>query len=259
VAFGYIREVVFEPNAQAPERVQLWGTFSVAAREEGSYQIPEDGYLYFTLPEKDADKARAEWRELATWPKDRIAALSRRGPENIQVNGRLTPTQTEVRVWTEAEQQPRPGKYEAAGLASDRDGEGIRLLLEAPKGAVRHYAVVDRIEELPDAKTPKEVRVWGTFTLEGNPAERGYIYFTVDTQKDWDEASRQWHSAAGSGRPVAFYTKIGAQPLEVRGAGEAAGQPDNASVLGRVMPVRPDSWYMPIRRLIGSKCGGPCY
>ena len=47
-AYGYVREVVFEPNAEAPVRVQVWGTFSVAAREARAYQIPEDGFLFET-------------------------------------------------------------------------------------------------------------------------------------------------------------------------------------------------------------------
>jgi hypothetical protein len=77
--------VVFEPNAQAPERVQIWGAFALIERISATcaapnmtkvqeqvftncqYQRPTRGYLYFKLPPASADIANAtrEWADLA--------------------------------------------------------------------------------------------------------------------------------------------------------------------------------------------------
>src|SRR5436190_21660519 len=73
--YGVIERVVFEPNAQAPERVQIWGAFALIERMSSTYvgpnmtnvqgqvftnyqfQRPTRGYLYFTLPQAGADIA----------------------------------------------------------------------------------------------------------------------------------------------------------------------------------------------------------
>ena len=84
--YGVIERVVFEPNAGAPERVQVWGAFALIERMPSDYrspgatnvqgqtftnyqyQRPTRGYLYFKLPEAPADIANAkrEWTDLAS-------------------------------------------------------------------------------------------------------------------------------------------------------------------------------------------------
>ena len=68
--YARIDKVVFEPVAGAPQRVQIWGAFSVFLPESSdalprdSYSPAAKGYLYFSLPEKTADNARREWADL---------------------------------------------------------------------------------------------------------------------------------------------------------------------------------------------------
>jgi hypothetical protein len=63
--FALIDKVAFEPNEAAPERIRVWGAFALAARKHpDAYKAPEQGYLYFSLPEEKADVARKEWKDL---------------------------------------------------------------------------------------------------------------------------------------------------------------------------------------------------
>jgi len=69
--YGLIDRVVFEPNEQAPERVQVWGTFaygdlSPAPGATATMAPARRGFLYFSAPADAALKraALAEWRDL---------------------------------------------------------------------------------------------------------------------------------------------------------------------------------------------------
>jgi len=68
--FAVVEKVVFEPNEQAPERIQLWGAFAfVAGGIQGSFTAPpQRGYLYFKLPEnaspQQREAAKNEWGDL---------------------------------------------------------------------------------------------------------------------------------------------------------------------------------------------------
>jgi hypothetical protein len=85
--YGIIERVVFEPNAQAPERVQLWGAFALVERMMSAYPGLNNmtevqgqfftnypfgpasrGYIYFKLPPAAPDIANAkrEWADLAS-------------------------------------------------------------------------------------------------------------------------------------------------------------------------------------------------
>jgi len=64
--YAKIDRVVFEPGAETPERVQVWGIFSVADRRNNNpndYLPAARGYLYFALP-ANAELARREWKDL---------------------------------------------------------------------------------------------------------------------------------------------------------------------------------------------------
>ena len=63
--YGIIERVVFEPDAKAPDRIQVWGVFaSVDIHDRGApVPEPERGYLYFEAP--PGGTARTEWRDLA--------------------------------------------------------------------------------------------------------------------------------------------------------------------------------------------------
>ena len=48
--YARIDRVVLEPNADSPERIQLWGVFSMAKpNDRNDYLAPARGYLYFKL------------------------------------------------------------------------------------------------------------------------------------------------------------------------------------------------------------------
>jgi len=70
--YGVIDRVVFEPNDQAPTRLQLWGAFAYgdltpqSGAAIGRPSVARRGYLYFTLPNDEAltRATLAEWRDL---------------------------------------------------------------------------------------------------------------------------------------------------------------------------------------------------
>ena len=62
--YSRIDKVVMEPDERAPQRLQVWGVFSIADRRNADDYLPaRAGYLYFTLPD-DGRMARAEWSDL---------------------------------------------------------------------------------------------------------------------------------------------------------------------------------------------------
>ena len=68
--FAVIDRVVFEPNAEAPERVQVFGAFAYydggQLSSDTPFTEPVRGYLYFTLPSRgDRAGARRDWGDLA--------------------------------------------------------------------------------------------------------------------------------------------------------------------------------------------------
>src|SRR5262249_40876126 len=63
--YARVDRVVLDPNADAPQTVQIWGVFALARPDDrNDYLPPARGYLYFTLP-ADARAARAEWADLS--------------------------------------------------------------------------------------------------------------------------------------------------------------------------------------------------
>jgi hypothetical protein len=70
--YALIDKVVFEPNDTAPDRVQVWGAFSIADKQRGTAVFPaQRGYLYFQLPSDlpndrvpRSEVARREWNDL---------------------------------------------------------------------------------------------------------------------------------------------------------------------------------------------------
>jgi len=61
--YALIDKVVFEPNAEHPERIQVWGVFAVAKAGAMDYLPPQRGYLYFRLGDDPATD-RNEWADL---------------------------------------------------------------------------------------------------------------------------------------------------------------------------------------------------
>jgi hypothetical protein len=64
--YARVDRVVFEPPSGKPERIQVWGAFSLAKGRAGEdYNLPLQGYMYFRLPGGNKDAAaRNEWTDL---------------------------------------------------------------------------------------------------------------------------------------------------------------------------------------------------
>ena len=62
--YARIDKVVLEPNNDAPERIQIWGVFSLANPDDRQNYLPAArGYVYFKL-DRNPQAARAEWNDL---------------------------------------------------------------------------------------------------------------------------------------------------------------------------------------------------
>jgi hypothetical protein len=63
--YARVDKVVFEPNESAPERIQIWGAFALASKQDhNSYDRAERGYLYYSLRQGREDVCRKEWSDL---------------------------------------------------------------------------------------------------------------------------------------------------------------------------------------------------
>ncbi len=77
--FARVDKVVFEPNAEAPERIQVWGAFALASKQGGAYEPVQRGYLYYSLKPGKEEVCRKEWADLkAIAGTDQIVGIGRR-------------------------------------------------------------------------------------------------------------------------------------------------------------------------------------
>ena len=124
--YARVDKVVFEPNATAPERIQIWGAFVLAdKRDRNSYESPERGYLYYSLKKGEEDVCRKEWVDLK--------AVAGTG-EIVGFGGRMQPT----RLRKAADKPADPDVYPvASGITKltdrNRDYGPIRDLKAFPK------------------------------------------------------------------------------------------------------------------------------
>jgi hypothetical protein len=84
--YGVVDKVVFEPSAENPERVQIWGAFAVATRNDRNlYEPVQRGYLYFTAG-SSKELTRAEWNDLKSVAgTQRIVAFGSRFGQSVRV------------------------------------------------------------------------------------------------------------------------------------------------------------------------------
>jgi hypothetical protein len=61
--YARVDRVSMEPNEQTPERIKIWGAFSLAAGRGDTYLAPECGYLYFQIDPSHERQCRAEWAD----------------------------------------------------------------------------------------------------------------------------------------------------------------------------------------------------
>jgi hypothetical protein len=136
--YALVDKVVMEPNAEHPERIQVWGVFSMAKpNDRRLYEAPQRGYLYFTLPEpgkavlapqapgRQSEKqtlARVEWSDFKTLAGKR------------QVVGFGNRHMVKYRVRKADEKPANPDVYEVelglSRVASNTDYPPVKALLE---------------------------------------------------------------------------------------------------------------------------------
>lgn len=126
--YARIDKVVLEPNATTPDRIQIWGAFALASKEDrNSYGHAVRGYLYYSLAPGKETICRKEWADFkaAAGTNDIIGFGWRNQPR--------------ARVRQAGEKPADPDVYPVAnGLVkmSDRMSEysPIRELRSLPKG-----------------------------------------------------------------------------------------------------------------------------
>ena len=66
--YGIVEKVIFEPNEQSPERIQVWGAFAYVETsvvgQSMTVSSPKRGYLYFRLGGAADSLVRKEWADL---------------------------------------------------------------------------------------------------------------------------------------------------------------------------------------------------
>jgi hypothetical protein len=79
--YARIDKVILEPNATAPERIQIWGAFKLASmKDRDSYEPAQRGYLYYSLKPGKEEICRKEWADLKTIAgTDQIVGFGGRG------------------------------------------------------------------------------------------------------------------------------------------------------------------------------------
>jgi hypothetical protein len=264
---------VFEPTDRDPQRVQIWGTFSIAVAGTGGdvYHAPESGYLYFALP-ADSRIALDEWKDLnlllegGTPPVKEVGRTIR----GALAFGKPGP---QVRVRTSDEKPESPDVY-TPGKGVKVIGAGATVLgldkspalemLSAGKFASRfNYALVDRVVFEPNAERPERIQIWGVFTMgkrDGGSFEsprRGYLYLDLSAGgRANPEVLRQWNDwrlAAGTRQIVGFYiANVLNRQIRLRPADEHPNAPDLGNTVSKSTAiVRSDSEYGPIKSLAG--------
>ena len=100
--YALVDRVVLEPNDTAPERIQIWGAFSLATGRGEAYGTPVRGYMYYALDKNQPDASRREFADLK-----RVAGTS----QCVGFGGRYIPT-GRIR---KPEEKPAPKKDDAKG------------------------------------------------------------------------------------------------------------------------------------------------
>ncbi len=63
--YAVIDKLVLEPAEGKPQRVQIWGAFSLAdTRNNDDYGTPQKGYLYYSCAPAQASTCQNEWADL---------------------------------------------------------------------------------------------------------------------------------------------------------------------------------------------------
>ena len=137
-----VEKVVMEPNEDKPERIQVWGVFSLAKQAEvkdgkwDEYGAPVRGYMYFSLAKGDkgeGEACRKEWADLKSVAgKNECIGFGRRW---TVIGGRAKIYDGTVRKVTEKPDKPDiyPIGWGLHKLKEDTDYEPVKRLFALPK------------------------------------------------------------------------------------------------------------------------------
>jgi hypothetical protein len=249
--YGYVNKVILEPNAENPRRVQVWGTFSVAAPAPAdAYQVPENGFLYLEFP-ADSAAARKECSDLEN-------VIGKLGV--VAFAGRGVPPRVRTSDQPPAHPDPYTFGNGVALVPWGTDSAPVQALGRLPKASGQiGYALVDKVVLEPDDSAPERIQVWGVFALSepsGNPSapapryaapRPGYLYLKLPPDRP-ATAWGGWKPGPGDRQVVKFHTHPNLY-LRVRDAAEMPDAPDAFGMSGPE-PVRPDTEYAPVKALL---------
>lgn len=124
--YARVDKVVFEPNDTAPERIQIWGAFALATRDNRtSYDPAQRGYLYYSLKPGKEEVCRKEWAD--------IKAVAGSG-KIIAFGGRNQPSRLRKAADKAADPDVYPLDHGVTGISASRSGYGpIGELMSLPK------------------------------------------------------------------------------------------------------------------------------
>lgn len=126
--YARVDKVVLEGNTTAPERIQIWGAFALARKEDrDTYDSAQRGYLYFSCKPGKEEICRKEWADLKA-----IAGTS----QVVGFGGRFLPL---PRVRKAEEKVANPDEYPlnfgVVKITDQRsDYPPVRDLKSLPKG-----------------------------------------------------------------------------------------------------------------------------
>jgi hypothetical protein len=179
--FALVDRVVFAPNASDPETVQVWGVFALADRNDrNNYLKPVRGYLFYKLPARNAQAARAEWADLqrAAGTNDPVGFGTRYGAES--------------RVRRASESPRDPDAYEL--------GFGMVKMASASFGL--RPTIASELMGVPNPSTPADgaqVRAGAVRLVVRNAADAGVTHYVFQLVGPGNKTETSPPQAAGKG------------------------------------------------------------
>jgi hypothetical protein len=164
--YGVIERVVFEPATGEPNRIQVWGAFSIVKdRSTNAFHDPARGCLYFRPKSGDEATVRKEWNDLkAMAATGKVVAFGNRFEQKITLR-------------KEGEKLDEPDVYTSAigvrEISKDNEYPPIRKLVklvsqtspidgeEVEPGKVTLHAKGQGGKEHPSAKVRFEIEETG--------------------------------------------------------------------------------------------------
>ena len=263
--YGYVRRVVREPDASSPVRIQIWGTFSIAApKSPGEYHAPERGYLYFERSPDDTG-VLSEWAELQQLADTGGPWTNARGrPIKYGITA-FGSREVAARVRTSDEKPASPDRYRSGrGVVKMPYGPepaAVKMLGDLPLPRSRmNYGLVEKVIV---EREPQRVQIWGVFAMgEADffsyaPPRRGYLYLAPDPaappRPSATDEWLQWMKVANTG-VIGFFTfNLPDLTVRVRPSDETPAAPDVYSMRLDKSRIIPDTTYTPIRALLKAR------